>query len=97
MDKKNLIEKRLTELLTLFGLEEKINLLIVSGQRRGVDIVEELSISPGFVLDEPTIGLNVSTRVRIWRFIHKLRKSDGITLFLQLIILKRRVVTMFVL
>ena len=84
--KKNLIEKRLTELLTLFGLEDKKDKPVGSlsgGQRRGVDIARGVIHKPRVLfLDEPTIGLDVSARVRIWRFIHKLRKSDGITIVL---------------
>ena len=84
--KKDLIEKRLTELLTLFGLEDKKDKPVGSlsgGQRRGVDIARGVIHKPRVLfLDEPTIGLDVSARVRIWRFIHKLRKSDGITVVL---------------
>ena len=84
--KKDLIEKRLTELLTLFGLEEKTDKPVGSlsgGQRRGVDIARGVIHKPSVLfLDEPTIGLDVSARLRIWRFIHKLRKSDGITVVL---------------
>ena len=84
--KKNLIEKRLTELLNLFGLEDKKDKPVGSlsgGQRRGVDIARGVVHKPRVLfLDEPTIGLDVSARVRIWRFIHKLRKSDGITIVL---------------
>ena len=84
--KKNLIEKRLTELLNLFGLEDKKDKpvgALSGGQRRGVDIARGVVHKPRVLfLDEPTIGLDVSARVRIWRFIHKLRKSDGITIVL---------------
>ena len=84
--KKDLIEKRLTELLILFGLEDKKDKPVGSlsgGQRRGVDIARGVIHKPRVLfLDEPTIGLDVSARVRIWRFIHKLRKSDGITIVL---------------
>ena len=84
--KKDLIEKRLTELLTLFGLEDKKDKPVGSlsgGQRRGVDIARGVIHKPRVLfLDEPTIGLYVSARVRIWRYIHKLRKSDGITIVL---------------
>ena len=84
--KKNLIEKRLTELLNLFGLEDKKDKPVGSlsgGQRRGVDIARGVVHKPRVLfLDEPTIGLDVSARVRIWRFIHKLRKSDGIPIVL---------------
>ncbi len=84
--KKDLIEKRLIELLTLFGLEDKKDKpvgALSGGQRRGVDIARGVIHQPRVLfLDEPTIGLDVSARVRIWRFIHKLRKSDGITIVL---------------
>ena len=84
--KKDLIEKRLNKLLTLFGLEDKKDKPVGSlsgGQRRGVDIARGVIHKPRVLfLDEPTIGLDVSARVRIWRFIHKLRKSDGITVVL---------------
>ena len=84
--KKDLIEKRTIDLLTLFGLEDKKDMTVGSlsgGQRRGVDIARGVIHQPRILfLDEPTIGLDVTARVRIWRFIHKLRKTDGITIVL---------------
>ncbi len=83
---RKVVEKRLTDLLTLFDLVDKKDRPVGSlsgGQRRGVDIARGVIHQPNILfLDEPTIGLDVTARVRIWRFIHKLRKSNGITIVL---------------
>ena len=81
-----LIEKRSSELLELFGLNDKRNRPVGSlsgGMRRALDIVRGVIHHPRILfLDEPTIGLDLPNRRRIWRFIEQLRASTGMTVLL---------------
>ena len=81
-----LIEKRSNELLELFGLNDKRNRPVGSlsgGMRRALDIVRGVIHHPRILfLDEPTIGLDLPNRRRIWRFIEQLRASTGMTVLL---------------
>jgi ABC-2 type transport system ATP-binding protein len=81
-----LIEERSQELLNLFGLEEHRNKSVATlsgGMRRALDIVRGVLHHPKVLfLDEPTIGLDLPSRRRIWRFIEKLRASTDMTVLL---------------
>jgi ABC-2 type transport system ATP-binding protein len=72
-----IIEERSTELLELFGLADKRNRPVGSlsgGMRRALDIVRGVIHHPKILfLDEPTIGLDLPNRRKIWRFIENLR------------------------
>lgn len=51
------------------------------GQRRRVDIVRALISSPQLLfLDEPSTGLDIQTRTKIWEILDKLRKETGLTI-----------------
>lgn len=53
------------------------------GQRRRVDIARALLHRPQIlILDEPTTGLDPQTRKLLWDVISKLRKEEGLTVFL---------------
>jgi ABC-2 type transport system ATP-binding protein len=53
------------------------------GMRRALDIVRGVIHHPRILfLDEPTIGLDLPNRRRIWRFIEQLRASTGMTVLL---------------
>lgn len=53
------------------------------GQRRRIDIARALLHRPEIlILDEPTTGLDPQTRKLLWDVVHKLRKKDGLTVFL---------------
>ena len=53
------------------------------GQRRKADIMRALINSPKVIfLDEPTTGLDPSTRVRVWQILKKLRREENTTIFL---------------
>jgi ABC-2 type transport system ATP-binding protein len=77
---------RIDELLTVFGLQDKRNQKLVAlsgGQRRAVDIARGVLHKPKVLfLDEPTIGLDLPNRRSIWRFVEKLRRDEGMTIFL---------------
>jgi len=80
------IEERSRELLELFGLNDKRDRPVGSlsgGMRRALDIVRGVLHRPRILfLDEPTIGLDLPNRRRIWRFIERLRASSGMTVLL---------------
>jgi ABC-2 type transport system ATP-binding protein len=80
------INERSSELLELFGLEEKRNQPVSElsgGQRRALDIARGVMHRPQILfLDEPTIGLDVPNRRNIWRFIERLRTELNVTVFL---------------
>jgi ABC-2 type transport system ATP-binding protein len=51
--------------------------------RRALDIVRGVLHEPAILfLDEPTIGLDLPNRRRIWRFIERLRARTGMTVLL---------------
>lgn len=80
------IRRRTGELLELFGLTEKYNEAVGTlsgGMRRALDIARGVIHQPKILfLDEPTIGLDVPNRRRIWRFIARLRADAGVTVLL---------------
>ncbi len=80
------IEERSTELLELFGLADKRSRPVGSlsgGMRRALDIVRGVIHHPKILfLDEPTIGLDLPNRRKIWRFIENLRAQTGMTVLL---------------
>jgi ABC-2 type transport system ATP-binding protein len=81
-----LIEERSGELLELFGLNDKKHRPVGSlsgGMRRALDIVRGVMHHPKILfLDEPTIGLDLPNRRKIWRFIERLRADSGMTVLL---------------
>ncbi|TPR18056.1 ABC transporter ATP-binding protein [Apilactobacillus timberlakei] len=53
------------------------------GQRRRVDIARSLLNKPEILfLDEPSTGLDIQSRNKIWEFLNNLRKSIGLTIIL---------------
>ena len=80
------IEERGRELLELFDLSERRDQpvgTLSGGMRRALDIVRGVLHQPRcLLLDEPTIGLDLPNRRRIWRFIERLRARTGMTVLL---------------
>ena len=80
------IRQRSDELLDLFNLRERRRMKVAAlsgGMRRALDIARGVLHRPRILfLDEPTLGLDVSSRRAIWRFIEQLRREEGMTVFL---------------
>ncbi len=79
-------EQRSAELLDLFDMADRRNKPVATlsgGMRRALDIVRGVLHEPRVLfLDEPTIGLDLPNRRRIWRFIERLRTRTGMTVLL---------------
>ncbi len=80
------IDTRAAELLALFDLTDKQDRpvgALSGGMRRAIDIIRGVIHHPKILfLDEPTIGLDLPNRRKIWRFIEKLRARTGMTVLL---------------
>ena len=81
-----IISERSRELLELFGLNQHRATPVAAlsgGMRRALDIVRGVLHHPKVLfLDEPTIGLDIPNRRRIWRFIERLRAHNAMTVLL---------------
>ena len=77
--------KRIEELLTLVQLESKRDVRtknLSGGMKRRLEIARGLMTRPIVLfLDEPTIGLDPQTRMRMWDYIRKVNR-EGTTIFL---------------
>jgi ABC-2 type transport system ATP-binding protein len=78
--------QRAQELLELFDMADNRDRPVATlsgGMRRALDIVRGVLHEPQVLfLDEPTIGLDLPNRRRIWRFIERLRARTGMTVLL---------------
>ena len=76
-------QRRIPELLKLVDLEARADLpakTYSGGMKRKLDIACGLLPNPKIVfLDEPTLGLDVQSRLRIWDYVRQL-KARGITI-----------------
>ena len=83
---KDKIDSRIDEVLELIELTEKQDQSVVTysgGMRKRLDIAGGLLHHPKVLfLDEPTVGLDIQTRRKIWAYIKKIHKEYNMTIFL---------------
>jgi len=83
---KNEIEKRIDEVLDLIELSDKQNKSVGTysgGMRKRLDIAGGLLHRPKVLfLDEPTVGLDIQTRRKIWKYLKKIHDEYDMTIFL---------------
>jgi ABC-2 type transport system ATP-binding protein len=83
---KDLIDERIDEVLDLIELSDKQNNAVVTysgGMRKRLDIAGGLLHRPKVLfLDEPTVGLDIQTRRKIWEYIKKIHEEFDMTIFL---------------
>ena len=83
---KDQIDKNIDEVLDLIELADKQDEPVVTysgGMRKRLDIAGGLLHRPKVLfLDEPTVGLDIQTRRKIWEYIKKIHKEFDMTIFL---------------
>ena len=77
---------RISDVLTLVGLEDRKNSLVKTysgGMRRRLELARGLVHHPKVLfLDEPTLGLDPQTRDQIWKYIADLAQKEDMTIVL---------------
>ena len=83
---KNEINHRIDDVLDLIELTDKQDQAVVTysgGMRKRLDIAGGLLHHPKVLfLDEPTVGLDIQTRRKIWEYIKKIHTEFEMTIFL---------------
>ena len=83
---KSEIDQRIDEILELIELSDKQKDPVVTysgGMRKRLDIAGGLLHRPKVLfLDEPTVGLDIQTRRKIWEYIKKIHNEFEMTIFL---------------
>ena len=82
---KNEINQRIDDVLELIELSDKQDQAVVTysgGMRKRLDIAGGLLHRPKVLfLDEPTVGLDIQTRRKIWQYIKKIHVEFEMTIF----------------
>jgi ABC-2 type transport system ATP-binding protein len=80
------VPTRAKDLLKLFDLEEAADRRVRTfsgGMRRRLQMAMGLVHSPKVMfLDEPTLGLDIQTRTKVWDYIRRLNEERGLTVFM---------------
>jgi ABC-2 type transport system ATP-binding protein len=83
---KEVREKRISEVLALVGLTDRRDDQVKKysgGMRRRLEIARGLLHKPTVIfLDEPTLGLDPSSREVMWKYIDRIVKDENVTLIL---------------
>ncbi|MBM3904595.1 MAG: ATP-binding cassette domain-containing protein [Thaumarchaeota archaeon] len=83
---KDQINSRIDDLLNLVELDDKANDAAITysgGMRKRLEIAGGLLHRPKVLfLDEPTVGLDIQTRQKIWEYIKKIHNEYKMTIFL---------------
>lgn len=83
---KDLVKSRIDEILDLVELSDRQNDSVIAysgGMRKRLDIAGGLLHRPKVLfLDEPTLGLDIQTRYKIWEYIKKIHKEFEMSIFL---------------
>ena len=83
---KDQIKKKIDDILELIELSDKQNDPVITysgGIRKRLDSAGGLLHQPKVLfLDEPTVGLDIQTRRKIWEYIKKIHKEFQMTIFL---------------
>jgi ABC-2 type transport system ATP-binding protein len=78
--------RRIAEVLELVELTERAGVLVQNysgGMKRRLEIARGLIHHPSVLfLDEPTLGLDAQTRRRIWEYIRRMNREEGVTIIL---------------
>jgi ABC-2 type transport system ATP-binding protein len=79
-------KKRMETLVACFGLERYLKYPVSSysgGVKRRLDIALNLMSNPKVLfLDEPTVGMDIQSRIAMWDMMKKIRNDFGTTIFL---------------
>lgn len=79
-------QKRMETLISCFGLERYLKYPVSSysgGVKRRLDIALNMMSNPKVLfLDEPTVGMDIQSRMAMWDMMKKIRSDFGTTIFL---------------
>ncbi|MCW6109117.1 ABC transporter ATP-binding protein [Clostridium sporogenes] len=79
-------EERMKTLISCFSLEKYLDYPVSSysgGVKRRLDIALNLMSNPQILfLDEPTVGMDIQSRMAMWEMMKKIRDEFGTTIFL---------------
>ncbi|HJU13380.1 MAG TPA: ATP-binding cassette domain-containing protein [Candidatus Nitrosotalea sp.] len=83
---KDLVNRQIDDILSIVELTDRQHEPVVTysgGMRKRLDIAGGLLHRPRVLfLDEPTLGLDIQTRYKIWEYIKKIHAEFGMSIFL---------------